>query len=474
MTRNTEKPGRASFDERLEKLMMRERVVKFRLWQALLLLLAIAPLAVIYGMMAIDGGKPNANFLARGVHMVSIAPHLAMRAVTDASGAKNPRLARGQRFAGEAGWNVKSGAAPEGMAVALSRYDGDEKRGIVEFVDLNSGKTLHSWRPDVDAINGLSKMHEKYVNLARDFTPARYMEHHPLILEDGSLIYHGMDSPLVKVDACSRVVWTVDGDFHHSIERDADGNIWTVNSFHPPSIPLVGEDFDDDAIAEVSPAGEILFDKSVAGILIGAGLGHIIYSHDVYDQDPIHLNDVQPVDADGPYWKKGDLFLSLRNPSMLMLYRPSTDEIVWRRQGPWLMQHDVDVISDHEIAVYNNNTAATPGGGATIVSNNIVIYDLATGATREPFTEAFRKYEIHTETSGLFSLFPDGSVMIEEHDYGRLLALGPDGEMRWSYVNRAPKDGRVYHLGWSRAVAPKYAQSLKGAFAAAQCESPAP
>lgn len=473
MTRNTEKPGGASFDERLEELLMRERVVKFRLWQGLLLLLAIAPLAVIYGMLAIDGGKPNANFLARGVHMVSIAPHLAMRVVADASGAKNPRLARGQRFRGEAGWNLPKGAAPDGMAVVLSRYDGDEKRGVVEFVDLDSGKTLHSWRPDVEAINSLSAMHEKYVNLARDFTPARYMEHHPLVLEDGSMIYHGMDSPLVKVDACARVVWTVDGDFHHSIERDADANIWTVNSFHPPSIPFVGKDFDDDAIAEVSPDGEILFNKSVAEILIDADLGHIIYSHDVYDQDPIHLNDVQPVNADGPYWKKGDLFLSLRNPSMLMLYRPSSNEIIWRKQGPWLMQHDVDIISDHEIAVYNNNTAATPGGGKTIGSNNIVIYDFATNTTREPFAEAFKRYKIHTETNGLFRFFPDGSVMIEEHDYGRLLALGPDGALRWSFVNRAPKDGRVYHLGWSRAVAREYAQSLRKVFDAAQCESPA-
>ena len=56
----------------------------------------------------------------------------------------------------------------------------------------------------------------------------------------------------------------------------------------------------------------------------------------------------------GPDWKKGDLFLSLRNVSAVLLYRPSTDQIVWMKRGPWIGQHDVDILDDHRIGIYDN------------------------------------------------------------------------------------------------------------------------
>ena len=79
-----------------------------------------------------------------------------------------------------------------------------------------------------------------------------------------------------------------------------------------------------------------------------------LFTKGMYNHDPIHLNDIEPVLADGPYWKKGDLFLSLRNVSAVMLYRPSTDEIVWIKRGPWIAQHDVDILDDHRIGIYDN------------------------------------------------------------------------------------------------------------------------
>ena len=77
--------------------------------------------------------------------------------------------------------------------------------------------------------------------------------------------------------------------------------------------------------------------------------------------DPIHLNDIEPVRKDGPYWRKGDLFLSLRSPSTVMLYRPSTNKVIWRKDGPWSKQHDVDILDDHRISIFNNNGRETTG-----------------------------------------------------------------------------------------------------------------
>ena len=97
------------------------------------------------------------------------------------------------------------------------------------------------------------------------------------------------------------------------------------------------------------------------------------------NDDPTHLNDIQPVLDDGPYWKKGDLFLSLRNISTVMLYRPSTDEILWIKRGPWIAQHDVDILDDHRISIYDNDVEArAPGKPYIAGTSQVMVYDFAT------------------------------------------------------------------------------------------------
>ena len=74
-------------------------------------------------------------------------------------------------------------------------------------------------------------------------------------------------------------------------------------------------------------------------------------------KDPLHLNDIEPLLSDGRHWKKGDLFISLRNRSTVLLYRPLTNKIMRTIQGSFYGQHDVDVISDSTISIFNNNVS---------------------------------------------------------------------------------------------------------------------
>ena len=94
--------------------------------------------------------------------------------------------------------------------------------------------------------------------------------------------------------------------------------------------------------------------------------------------NPIHLNDIQPVNEDSNFWKKGDVFLSIAHQSMILLYRPSTNEIIWKGVGHTYYQHDVDILDDHRISIFNNNSK-TLGDVATVDGNNeVVIYDFKT------------------------------------------------------------------------------------------------
>src|SRR5262249_22308456 len=131
-----------------------------------------------------------------------------------------------ERYSGKAGFRFSypAGTRPDAGYLLLSRYDGDDQRSYVELVDLNAQTVLHRWAPDIDAINARSHLKSSRVNLARDRNLQRYQITHPYPTEDGGLVFHGEEDPLVKIDACSRVVWINDEDlFHHSIERDDSG-----------------------------------------------------------------------------------------------------------------------------------------------------------------------------------------------------------------------------------------------------------
>lgn len=459
----------SSLDERLERALTRERVMRFQLWQLLLSLMAAVAAAIAFSSVALKGQEENSPRYMRAAHAIVAAPATAHKIITEALTRYHPRLAKLQRFAGETGYSADPHAKKTGDLVALARFDGDMKRGIIEIISSDDGSVLGAWRPDLKEIYRRAQIPEKASHLKRDHSPSRFLPHSPSPEADGSVVFHGMDSPLVKLDVCSRMLWMLDGKYHHSIEPDGEGGNWTIKTLQRPSIDYVDGDFQDDAIVRVSSGGEILFQKSAAEALIKSGYGYIVYSHDLYDPDPLHLNDVEPALTDGTHWRKGDLFLSFRNPSVVALYRPSTDEILWARHGPWMMQHDVDIVSDHEIAVFNNNAVADPSGEHVVGWNDVTVYDFATGAASSPYKEDFKAADIRTKTNGLFARLGDGALMVEEQNYGRLLTLNPDGSERWRYINRAPKDGRVYQLGWSRPVGGKLAASLKDALASADC-----
>ena len=458
-----------SLDDRLERMMMRRRTIKFQLWQALAATLFLTLGIILFAGLAVKGGDKGAGLFARAVRGVVDLPLTAYRVSHEVITRYDPRRVPGRRFEGESGFEKTPAAPPTSALIALSRFDGDKKRGYVELITMEAGEKLWTYTPDLKGIYARATTPEKQSHLRQNHGPSRYLPYHPLVFADGSIVFHSMDSPLVKMDACSRIIWLLDGEYHHGIEADGEGGLWSIRTLQPPSIDYVDENYQDDAIVHVSADGEILFERSISDALIKNGYGPIVYSHDNYDPDPIHLNDVQPARADGEFWKNGDLFLSLRNPSMIVLYRPSTDKILWARQGPWLMQHDVDIINDHAIGVFNNNAVAAPDGEKVMGVNEILKYDFETGEATPLYEAGFAEEGIRTRTNGLFRILADGGVAIEEQNFGRMIGLGPDGALRWRYVNRAKKDGRVYHLGWSRVIEGAAADNVRRSLASTQC-----
>ena len=350
----------------------------------------------------------------------------------------------------------------------LSKYDGVLEEGVVELIDLTNFEILHTWNPDVDAFNDLIEKVDEFTNLERDRNNSRHLITHPKLTKNGALLFHGKATPLRQIDGCSKLIFQNDKDlFHHSIETDMNGTIWTSSHLFPQSLPkekigrkIIEEGgYLDDAIVQLSPDGEIIFEKSVSQIFIENGLEYLIYGiggnfsfHNLgFRADPIHLNDIQPVDFDGEYWKKGDVFLSLRAQSMVLLYRPSTNEIVWKGIGPFFYQHDVDILDGNQISIFNNNAKEFIDGNAVDGNSEVLIYDFRKNEYSSYLSESLIKNDIQTPNQGRSEILPNGDLFIEETYYSRTLYFNADGSIRWTHINRSD-NGKVYPIGWSRIL----------------------
>jgi hypothetical protein len=114
----------------------------------------------------------------------------------------------------------------------LPAYDKKEGQSIIKLVRIYDQKTIYQWKPNLNELKKLpNNEHQFGVNLDRHFI----FFVHPLLSFDGSIIFHE-GNILVKIDKNSNVLWVINEGFHHSIEFDADGNIWSP-SVIPPARP---------------------------------------------------------------------------------------------------------------------------------------------------------------------------------------------------------------------------------------------
>lgn len=297
-----------------------------------------------------------------------------------------------------------------------------------------------------------------------------YRISHPLMLNDGALVFqNGLGGPLFKVDACSKLVWSNNQFFHHSIEKDSDGNIWVPTVVDPSTYnknDFVGHR--DDAIAKLAPNGKLLFKKSVSRILEENGYRGLVFGVGYYEANAIHLNEIQPALYSTKYWETGDLLLSIRHRSTVLLYRPSTNKVIWLRTGPWLNQHDADFVGQSKISVFGNNVIRLQRQDKLFDShNNVYLYDLADGSISSPYSDVLKKLDVRTLTEGRQKILTNGDVIIEETDYARILRLSVAREV-WQFTAKVDTSTTAM-ISWSRYLTKEQVKESLLAFRSATC-----
>lgn len=355
---------------------------------------------------------------------------------------------------------VRRFPAPEDPGYLLfSGIDAKAKQVVVKLIRIADGAEMVRWQPDNSYIN--NQITDKKWIPKENWHNLRAI--HPILLNNGDIIFN-TGSSLVRQSSCSpKPLWVLNVAAHHSNELDETGEaIWTpsVSTDGFPGNMWLKNHIRDDALGHFSLDGRLLERRSFANILISNGLASLLMgtsgmgsSHAFLNDDPIHLNQISAAHSDSAYWKRGDLLISTRHLSTIFLYRPSTNKILWHQTGPWMNQHSVHFVNDHQISVFSNNVVFGPThkdrSFLTLNDiNRVYIFDFNINKVSQPYEKLLSAARPVTLTEGRAQILPDGGLFVEESNYGRLLRFSKDA-LLWSLINDYD-DTRVGLLSWSR------------------------
>ncbi|MFM1874488.1 MAG: hypothetical protein RL266_225 [Bacteroidota bacterium] len=308
-------------------------------------------------------------------------------------------------------------------------YNPDEGTWEVRLFNFKDDSVAHTWKLNRSTFNQTDRL---YPNSE---------PRNPILLPNRNVIVDNDETfNLYRLDAESNIVWhNTELIFHHSMNLDHDGNIWVCTT-EPRLIKVPTDEhpvaYEDDYLTKVDvETGSVIYHKSTSELLIENGYRNFVYgfSHVIdgaLDEDPLHLNDIEPVLNDGPYWKKGDVFLSFRHRSLVLLYRPSSNKIIRLIYGPFLRQHDIDILNDSTISIFNNEGTSVgkklkqdhelfDHPPADVIDfSNIMHYHFADSSFSHHLKHQFDEHHIFTDTQGFHQYLSNGMVYVEQHGRG--------------------------------------------------------
>lgn len=312
---------------------------------------------------------------------------------------------------------------------------------FVKLIDIKTGLIIKQWFLKISDLENIC---------SKQNFPIRDLRiNHPFLLKDKSIIFNTGFS-LVKLDSNSNVSWKINDIFHHSLEMENDSVIWAPSRINKSNLYQFNEidTLTDDAICSINIiTKKIIFKKSVTQLLIENGYSNLLFTGP-WENDLIHLNDIQPALTTTKFWNKGDLLISSRHRSTILLYRPTTNKIIWLKTGPWISQHDCDFIDSNRIVIFGNDFIRTKTGTLLHSHNTTYIYDFSTNKTSTPFDKLFYSEKIKTLSEGRCDLLPNGDLFVDESNNGRLI-IGDSTKAKLIYTERI-NDSKIRLFNWVR------------------------
>lgn len=243
---------------------------------------------------------------------------------------------------------------------------------------------------------------------------------------------------MVKLNKDSELIWSYLAHTHHDFDIAPDGRIFLltheftsekIDRFERLERPRL-----DDFVVVLSPDGQELQKVSLTHALARSRYNAFLHAIPVFSLgDPLHTNTVKYISEDKaanfPFGKAGQVLLSFRDMGTVAVLDIEGSAIVWATRGPWLGQHDPNLLANGDILLFDNLGHFEEKNRSRVIefdpgTLNIVWY--YSGDTERPFES-----EIRSAAERL----PNGNTLITESDGGRLFEVTRNGEIVWEYVN---------------------------------------
>ncbi len=317
-----------------------------------------------------------------------------------------------------------------------SYWNRTEKNWEFRLTEEKSDSLVHTW----------TGIKEAFVNSDEPLSTCEPRS--PLITKDQGLIYFNDETKnLFRIDRNSNMLWKNDSFvYHHTLNYDSDSSHVFVCATQRAHLfdaikNEISYEYRDELIVSVDiQTGNIASVKSISDILKKNYTSLLFASSDNKhpSDDPIHLNDIQPVVSDGDYMKENDLWISCRNKSIVFQYRPSTDSIIRVIQGPFINQHDIDIQNDSTITLFNNNVISQkkkhlsefPGKQMqTLGHSNITQYNLSTKQYSTLLKSSLENLNLQSDFQGLHEILSSGRKIVELQTPGVVVCFDENDQL---------------------------------------------
>ncbi len=247
---------------------------------------------------------------------------------------------------------------------------------------------------------------------------------------------------LVKMDKDSRIIWKYLAHVHHDLNVAPDGNIHVltqeIGTDDIPQASHLRAPRIDDYVVVLSPEGKELRKVRLLDAMLRSPYARLLETVPWYiskgSGDYLHTNTIDVLDGRFatklPQATAGRVMLSFREIGTIAILDLEQQQIVWATRGPWLMQHDPDLLANGNILLFDNQgNSGGPGGMTRVIefdpASLQIVWSYA-GTAERPFESAVRSSQ---------ERLANGNTLIVESDAGRMFEVTPEGEIVWDFVN---------------------------------------
>lgn len=243
---------------------------------------------------------------------------------------------------------------------------------------------------------------------------------------------------MVKMDKDSRPIWSYLAHVHHDMSIAPDGRIYALthefNYERPPQAQQLDKPYLEDFVVVLSPDGKELKKISLTQALLHSRYGMLFEILPYFTlNDPIHSNSVEYIDAEAarnfPFGEEGDLLLSFREQSLVVVLSAETGETKWAARGAWLRQHHPTILANGNILLFDNLGVLRRNNSSRVLEIDPRTLDVKwsfTGTEDRP---------LHSTLRSNAQRLPNGNTLLTESDGGRLIEVTRSGNVAWEYVN---------------------------------------